>query len=900
MRALQSIAAFGLFAALAGAATAQQSGSAGQGTGFSMTPPLSGYSAPATQSSSSANPPAPAGVPMTLPANRTQAQSGDGASNTVPGPGPTAPGLGEQDGPSAPARGERLPTTGLGVPGEAGAPAPSAAPFQMRPGQPAPAAPAAATPARPAAPPKPDRFIIPQQRMIFAGEAAARAWTINLTQEEANRQATFLLSYINAVVVMPETSRIRVSINGQAIIETPIASSQEPSRFSVAVQRGTLRAGANLIRIDVIQRHRTDCAVNATYELWTEINSEGTGLSFAGGRPPLTGGLDDLPAVGFDSKGVTSIRVVTPGPIEGGGSTRVLRVVQGLSVRGQFPNPAVTIAEGAQGPTPPGGLTVVIGTAAELPRLMATVPGDARQRPITTFLEDDRLGAPTLVISGPTPADVDRAIERLNDITIPQTDSINTLSRWAPNAPLFDGARNVRLADLGVATQEFSGRRFRAEFQIALPPDFFAEAYGNANLYLDAAFTAAVRPGSHVDVYVNQQIASTLPITARGGGLFQHEPIFIPLRNFRPGINRLWLEVVLDTESDARCLPGATLPADNRFVLFDSSEFSIGNFARIGRMPDLAAFSGSAFPYDLDGSPIAVVLARQDASTLSAASTLMTRLAQAHGAPLPIDAAPASVTLGERNAIFVGGIDQISASVLDQVSIAESVRANWVVSAGDESGNANSPDSANYDNVLERFRTRQAGEAAPTPATPPPPSAQTTPEVYERWRESVQGRGGLYAIIDGFEGWLQRTFSISFNSLRIQEGQRTRWEPPPRTSVLMAQGNSTNGQSAWTLVTGRTSEALAANMARFTADTVWNRIGGQAVAFQASNGEVERRDVTSYRFIVTQPLTFGNFRMIAANWLSTNIMPYALMLLLAGTVLGTATAFLLRRLGRPT
>ncbi|MBS9477792.1 cellulose biosynthesis cyclic di-GMP-binding regulatory protein BcsB [Ancylobacter radicis] len=896
MRALPSIAAIGLLAALAGAAAAQQSGLAGQGTGFSMTPPLSGYAAPSGQSANNAPVMAPAAGSPQAPARSPSAQAAGNAA-----PGPSRPGLGEQDGPAAPASGERQPSTGVGVPGEAGAPAPSAAPFQMRPGQAAPAtATRAPVVAASTAPPKPDRFIIPQSRMIFAGEAAARAWTINLTQEEASRQANFLLSYINAVVVMPETSRIRVTINGQAIIETPIASSQEPSRFSVPVQRGTLRAGANLIRIDVVQRHRTDCAVTATYELWTEINSEGTGLSFAGGRPPLTGGLDDLPSVGFDAKGVTTIRVVTPGPIEGGGSTRVLRVAQGLAVRGQFPNPSVTIGDGAQGPTPPGGLTVVIGTAAELPRLMATVPGDARQRPITTFLEDDRLGAPTLVISGPTPADVDRAIERLNDISFPRTDSINTLSHWAPSAPLFNGARNVRLADLGVTTQEFSGRRFRTEFQIALPPDFFAEAYGNANLYLDAAFTSAVRPGSHVDVYVNQQIASTLPITARGGGLFQHEPIFIPLRNFRPGINRLWLEVVLDTESDARCLPGATLPADNRFVLFDSSEFSMGSFARIGRMPDLAAFTGSAFPYDLDGSPIAVVLARQDASTLSAASTLMSRLALSHGAPLPIDAAPASVTLGERNAIFVGGIDQISASVLDQMSIAESVRANWVVSAGDEGGNAGSSDSANYNNVLERFRNRQANEATPTPSTPPPPSAQTTPEVYERWRDSVQGRGGIYAVVDSIEAWLQRTFSIGFDSLRIKEGQRTLYEPPPRTSVLMAQGNSTNGASAWTLVAGRTSEALAANMVRFTADDVWNRIGGQASAYQSATGEVERRDVSSYRFIITQPLTFANFRMIAANWLSTNIMPYALMLLLAGTVLGTATAFLLRRLGRPT
>lgn len=886
MRALTSIALASWLAVLAVPASAQQATvPAGQGTGlFQMTPPIPGYNAPAparstTSQASPSQVPANAAEPSNRPA--PAAPSPDGQQI----PSPTTNYTPQTPPPAAPT----------------GTPAPTAMPFQMVPGQPVPtaAAPAASTPAAPQAPAKPDRYIIPQPRMIFSGEVASRAWVIYASQDEAARQATFLLSYLNSVVVMPETSRIRVTINGQAIIESPIASSQEPSAFAVPIPRGTLRAGANLVRMDVVQRHRTDCAVNATYELWTEINNEGTGIAFAGGRPILAGGLDDLPSVGFDTAGVTNIRVVTPGPIEGGGSARVLRAVQGLSVRGQFPNPSVSIVEGLVGPAPAGTLTVVIGSASELPRLMATSIAEARQRTITTFVNDDRLGAPTLVLSGPTPPDVDRAIDRVNDIRLNQRDSIVTQTQFAPNAPLFDGSRSVRLADLGVTTQEFSGRRFRAEFQIALPPDFFAEYYGNAELLLDAAFTAAVRPGSHVDVYVNQQIASNLPITIRGGGLLQHERMSIPLRNFRPGINRLWLEVILDTESDARCLPGATLPADNRFVLFDSSEFVLGNFARIGTVPNLAAFTADSFPYNLNNDPMAVVLARQDASTLSAASTLMSRLALANGAPLPLDASPASVTLGERNTIFVGDIDHISASVLDQVGIAESTRANWVVSAGDDDSPPGTSDS--YDNVLQRFRSRQNAEAAAAAAVPSErPAEANTPEVYQRWRSTVQSTGALNAISDSVEGWLQRTFSISFESLRINEGRRILYEPPPRTSVLMAQGNSTNGSAVWTLVTGRTPETLANAMVRLTAASAWNRIGGQAIAFQASTGDIERRDSTSHRYIVTVPLSFGNMRMISANWLSTNIMPYALMLILAATILGVTTAFLLRRLGRPT
>lgn len=778
------------------------------------------------------------------------------------------------------------------------------APFQMRPGQPAPPtpAPAASAPAATAqAMRRPDRFIVPLKRLRLEGEGDARAWVTNVSEEEAGRAATLLVGYTNAVVVMPEASRLRVTINGQSIIETPIASSQGPTQIAAPIRPGVLRAGSNLIRFEVTQRHRTDCSVSSTYELWTDIDNAATGLAFAGGLPLLTGGLDDLPAVGVDETGATRIRVVTPGPLEGGGSARVLRAVQGIALRGRFPHPVVSVSDAAAGPAPSGTVTLVLGTAAELPRLMGSPPPEAALQPVTRFIADRRLGGPTLVIAGPTGAEVDAAIERLNTLPVTARDAVNTSGRFAPDAPLFTGARRVRFADLGVSTQEFSGRRFRVRFGIALPADFYATAYGQATVLLDAAYTAEVRPGSHVDVYVNDQIASTLTIGNRGGGLFQRQPLKIPLTNFRPGLNRVWVEVVLDTEADARCLPGATLPGDDRFVLFDSSEFAMDDFARIGRTPDLAAFVARAFPYRLDVNPLAVVLARHDAPTVSSGATLMARLALAKGEPIPIDPAPASTTLGERPAIFVGAIGQTAPGILGQVGIAESTRVNWVAGPGDDVSARPPGSSANYDDVLQRFRDRQVpgndpARTAESQSQEGP--ADNTPEVYERWRENLSGGGGLGGVLTTFENWTKRTFGISYSSLRIGESEQTLFEPPPRTSVLLAQGIAPNGSSTWTLLAGRTAEGLANGMETFTAQEIWNRISGQAVAYQASTGELDRRDVSQYRFVVTESLGFANFRMVAANWLSINILPYALILVASGLVLGIATAFLLRRLGR--
>ena len=56
--------------------------------------------------------------------------------------------------------------------------------------------------------------------------------------------------------------------------------------------------------------------------------------------------------------------------------------------------------------------------------------------------------------------------------------------------------------------------------------------------------------------------------------------------------------------------------------------------------------------------------------------------------------------------------------------------------------------------------------------------------------------------------------------------------------------------------------------------------------------------VDSTRFVATQPLTFANMRLVAANWLSSNILAYAVVFCVLSILLGIATSGLLRRFGR--
>ena len=222
----------------------------------------------------------------------------------------------------------------------------------------APAAGAASTPAAAAAPEVSTaatatpaggelvRYIIPQRTLRLAGENDQRSWSVFLTANEAAQQAELSVAYKNAIVVMPEASRLRVVINNAVVLETPLSSSDDFKTVSMALPAGLLRAGGNVLRMQAFQRHRTDCSVQSTYELWTDIDPTKTQISFeGGGTTSLLQSLQDLPAVGYGPDGITRIHIVAPATAQGAAIENVLKLSQAIGVLGAYPNPDVQVLD---------------------------------------------------------------------------------------------------------------------------------------------------------------------------------------------------------------------------------------------------------------------------------------------------------------------------------------------------------------------------------------------------------------------------------------------------------------------------------------------------------------------------------------------------------------------------
>ena len=185
--------------------------------------------------------------------------------------------------------------------------------------------------AKPAKPAAPGRFLLSLAEPRLVGEEAARSWSVYLTAVEA-AGATLDLGFSSSILVAPEASRLRLAINGTPVVDTPIRAGEAPQQLSVPLPAGILRPGPNAFRLEVRQRHRTDCSVASTYDLWTKLDPARTFLRFADASASAPRALNDLLATAPDATGATRIAILTPERTDAGLTAEAIRLAQLLVV----------------------------------------------------------------------------------------------------------------------------------------------------------------------------------------------------------------------------------------------------------------------------------------------------------------------------------------------------------------------------------------------------------------------------------------------------------------------------------------------------------------------------------------------------------------------------------------
>lgn len=714
--------------------------------------------------------------------------------------------------------------------------------------------------------PGPRRYIIPSESIALTGEYSRSAWSVYLTAEQAEGGRSVALAYQNAIVVAPEASSFSLTINNRQIGEERINAPNEAKSVRWVIPPGLLRPGKNDLELVANQRHRTDCDIRSTYDLWTEIDSGGAFIEFAPSLRPGNSAAEAILALGTDPEGRTHFQMLVPsiGPMEE--LAPLMRLSQGIAVMSSMPNPQFAFQQQMpQRNNEPGRLTIAVGTPAELKEVLPSLPAGAETGPVSTLVQTSDGKGQIVVITGPTWSAISAAIDSfIAPVLRPSAIRRESMStdRWTRlNSPFVFGGERLSFTQLGVQTVEFSGRRFRTGFDIAVPSDFYAGAYGEAVLFLDAAYDTSVAGGSHIDVYVNGSIASTVPVTEEGGGILRQAPIAVTMRHLRAGINHIEVEAVLLSSADAACTPGSDADSQARFALFDSSVFYMPSYARIGQTPNLAALSGTGFPYSRQQQPAAFFMDRIDADMLSAAANFLGKAAQVSGGPIDLDPVAAANAVGGRNAIYIGTAGQLPLNVLTQLNLAPDLAAGWVPS----------------------------GESAQT--------AGNNAAALEAWRSRLEG-GFLSQRLSSFREWLQAKLDLSEGALRFLPGAETMFRPNEDADLILAQGLGPNGVGIWTVLTAPNPQELKLASMELAQQAVWQQVEGRIFSYSRATNDVAISEARKLSFLPPVDSSLGNYRLIAANWLSSNLLSYALAIVLASCLLGVTTATLLRWVGR--
>jgi hypothetical protein len=755
------------------------------------------------------------------------------------------------------------------------------------------------------------------------GEIGASEWPMFLTEAQSRASLRFRVGYLASVSVMPEASNLTVSINDKVVGRTRILAPNGLRTAEFEIPAGLLRYGFNAVKIAVEQRHRVDCSLPATYELWTQIDPSQTGLILPVGDQGVSD-LTDLAALPADAQGALPIRAVIPRKTSLPNIENIIRAAQMIALIGRFEQPVVEFGPLADGPN---GINLVIGTSDELAgltelKLMAgSGPRVVVQRATTSLRT-------TVVITGQNTEEVAQALQRFV-LAKEQRGSPQGL-RAASVFPGFhvEGGVRIRLRDLGVTSEEFSGRFYRTAVNLLMPPDFYPADYSKILIALDGGYASGLLPQSEIMITVNERNAASLNLPRTAGDVFQRNEIPLPLGLLRPGLNRIEIQAQVPMSADRKCDPLAALEGKKRFLLLDTSEIILPPIARIARMPNLAVTATGAFPFsDSEARPKLYVPA-PDRDTMNAAATLAARLAVSAGRPINFQVTLTAPPVGSGPTLVVASLRSMSNEVASMAGLdIDAVRSAWQarMEAPPRKDAARSPVeiATRQRAILQRNFPAACGMSNRGLALPVRASADAGPEalrgpveparrrnadgdrsLLDEWRDDVRGQARLMQMFwnasDAVSDWADSIVTGASRSAKL-------WFSAPelapavsaRSSLIVAQstfGGSTN--DVWTFVTAPTSELLNEAVICLIDPRVWRQIDGRVSFLDASEGQVSNIAATSQRFINTQPPSVGNMRLILASWLSLNQFFYVLIALMLALMLSGSTKWLLRNLGR--
>lgn len=687
----------------------------------------------------------------------------------------------------------------------------------------------------------------------LSGEDDTGRFSFFLSQHQAATGGALALSYHNAVSVLPDSSVVDVSVNGKPAGSFAIAAPNGFKRNDIKLDPQLLVAGRNQVDIRARQHHRVDCSLEATYELWTEFSPGQSGFVAAGAQGFKT--PDDLLTIGRNSAGRTDVRLVVPQTLNAEILNDAAPTLQTLALFLGRDDISVTVAD--KPGTGPG-----IDLYAFSDRNRRLMPEGSRSLGYGFMVGGTgEAGRAAVSLHGATRADMDSRL--LAAIRGPMKASLDSGLKAVKHGRItVQPSTTYRLADAGYESRVFAGRLSRTDFDMVMPSDFYPGDYATIGLKLHAATSPGLKYTAQFLVRVNDRVVTSYPFRKSEGEQFDGKLIELPLRAFRPGVNKVELIAELPIEADVTCAPDARNDNQPRFVLLDKTEISVPALARVGRLPDIAALTGNAYPF-ADGKPFDVVIERPDGQSIGAAMTMLSKLAVSAGNPLS-----AAIQLGKgkaspaRNALVISTDNAFA----------------------DLGASSKTAFSENFDNDtgLDPFRTAAIADGDVETVAVTEDGADNSSELLDAFRKSTEVPSSERSATTLAGEWAARAASRFSTWLNYQENENPLASHGATADlVTLSQQPSITGEATWTVLRAPSPSDLATGVQRLVDPAVWKGLDGGSVAVETASLDVRVLPAAS-RFITgVDDRSPGNLRRLAAAWFSDNFQFYVLLIVAA-------------------
>ena len=709
------------------------------------------------------------------------------------------------------------------------------------------------------------------------GEWDEVEWPIYLTEAQARGAAGFQLASQSSISVLPDTSSLTLSVNERLVGRKKIRTSGVLAKQVFDIPDGVLRPGVNVVRLSAEQRHRVDCSLPATYELQTAINQEQTGFLLGGERAQA--GFQhswDMAAIAPRADGASAIRILTAGKLAPDMVARAIKASQIAALNSRSLQPLVEF--GVPG-TDGSGLDLAVGPSEDLRALADLADFGPVAGPRSGFLPQRANRAPTFVITGVTAADVDLMIERLGieaqARALREADDGQhaTVMRTVHEA---SGEREaIAFSDAGFAGAAFSGRLFHLGLNVSMPMDFMGADYDRITLNLAGSYSDALDRDARILVSINGRNAAMQILSRSGAHDLSLNRMFLPLSLMRPGLNQIEIAAELPAPADAACLSGPGQDS-NRLHLLERSAILMPRIARVARAPELAMMAAGGFPFMREGAKPILFVPNPDRATMSAAATLVARLAVAARRPLDFNFTITAPALDAGEVLMISPAPELNPTLMQAAGLdPERVRRAW-----------RNQRKKNALGAAQRSAGLGLIHHCDLPVDETVSEARSAPVNAPFTLASLSGR--------------LRSASLLFRRANATDAGVSEDDAPSQGSILaISQGFP--GEAAgnlWTIVTAPDSGLLKAGVDCLSHPQIWNRLSGRLSALNADETVVSVRDDVGQRYIATSELSPGNARLILAAWLSLNPVSYVAACVALALSLAATTLWLVRNLGR--